>query len=208
MVAFRLGKVSSLNMKLNNLKKILAEKESINKKIFKNHKKIDKIINKITNTFKNNSKVYTCGNGGSAGDAQHLAAEGVVRLKPNFNRKPLPIISLALDISTLTACANDYGYNFVFSRSLEALANKSDLLICYSTSGNSKNIIEVLKKAKKMKVFSICFLGNKGGVAKKYTDIPLIIENKNVARVQEAHIFLSHYILEEVEKNLLDLKII
>ncbi len=208
MVAFRLGKVSSLNMKLNNLKKILAEKESINKKIFKNHKKIDKIINKITNTFKNNSKVYTCGNGGSAGDAQHLAAEGVVRLKPNFNRKPLPIISLALDISTLTACANDYGYNFVFSRSLEALANKSDLLICYSTSGNSKNIIEVLKKAKKMKVFSICFLGNKGGVAKKYTDIPLIIENKNVARVQEAHIFLSHYILEEVEKNLLELKII
>ena len=208
MVAFRLGKVSSLNMKLNNLKKILAEKESINKKIFKNHKKIDKIINKITNTFKNNSRVYTCGNGGSAGDAQHVAAEGVVRLKPDFNRKPLPIISLALDVSTLTACANDYGYNFIFSRSLEALANKSDLLICYSTSGNSKNIIEVLKKAKKMKVFSICFLGNKGGVAKKYTDLPLIIENKNVARVQEAHIFLSHYILEEVEKNLLELNII
>ncbi len=208
MAAFRLGKVSSLNMKLNNLKKILDEKESINKKILKNHKKIDKIINKITNTFKDNSKVYTCGNGGSAGDAQHVAAEGVVRLKPDFNRKPLPIISLALDISTLTACANDYGYNFVFSRSLEALANKNDLLICYSTSGNSKNIIEVLKTAKKMKVFSICFLGNNGGVAKKYTDIPLIIENKNVARVQEAHIFLSHYILEEVEKNLLDLKII
>ena len=138
MAAFRLGKVSSLNMKLNNLKKILDEKESINKKILKNHKKIDKIINKITNTFKDNSKVYTCGNGGSAGDAQHVAAEGVVRLKPDFNRKPLPIISLALDISTLTACANDYGYNFVFSRSLEALANKNDLLICYSTSGNSK----------------------------------------------------------------------
>ena len=208
MVAFQLGKQYLSHMKLNNLKKILAEKDSINKKIIKNHNKIYKIINKITNTFQNNGKVFTCGNGGSAGDAQHVAAEGVVRLKPNSNRKPLPIISLALDTSTLTACANDYGYDFVFARSLEALANKNDLLICFSTSGNSKNIIKVLKKAKKMNIFSICFLGNKGGMAKKFADLSLIIESKNVARAQEAHIFLSHFILEEVEKNLLKLKFI
>ena len=192
----------------NHLKKEIQNFYSIKSSLLKDHKKINNVINLLYRTVKQKRNIFICGNGGSAADAQHIAAECMVRLTSKINRKPIPMISLALDMSTLTACANDYGYNFVFSRSLEALANKNDLLICYSTSGNSKNIIEVLKTAKKMKVFSICFLGNNGGVAKKYTDIPLIIENKNVDRVQEAHIFLSHYILEEVEKNLLDLKII
>ena len=195
-------------MKLNNLKKILSEKEIINKKILKNQEKINKIINKITGTFENNSKVYTCGNGGSAGDAQHVAAEGMVRLRPGVNRKPLPIISLSLDMSTITACANDFGYEHIFSRPLEALAKKNDLLICYSTSGNSKNIIQALKKAKKMKIFSICFLGKNGGLAKKLTNLAFEINSKNVARIQESHIFLSHFIIEEVEKRLIKKNII
>ena len=119
---------------------------------------INKIINKISETITKKAKIYTCGNGGSAGDAQHVAAEGIVRLKPKINRKPIPIISLAMDTSTITACANDYGYEYIFSRPLEALAKKNDLLICYSTSGKSQNIIQVLKQAKKMKNFSICLV--------------------------------------------------
>ena len=195
-------------MELKKFKSILSEKNNINKKLIKDFNKISEAINKISLTIKNNSTVFTCGNGGSAGDAQHVAAEGVVRLKPNINRKPIPIISLAMDTSTLTACANDYGYERIFSRSLEAIGKKNDLLICYSTSGKSKNIINVLKKAKIMNVFTISFLGGNGGIAKKYSDLPILVPSKNVARIQETHIFLSHYILEEVEKILLKSKLI
>ena len=110
-----------------------------------------------------------------------------------------------MDTSTITACANDYGYEYIFSRPLEALA-KNDLLICYSTSGKSKNIIQALKQAKKMKIFSICFLGGNGGAAKKLANMSLVVKSNNVARIQETHIFLSHFILDEVEKRLLKKK--
>lgn len=190
-------------MELKKFKSILTEKDNINKKLIKNYSKILDAINKISSTIKNNSTIFTCGNGGSAGDAQHVAAEGVVRLKPNLDRKPIPIISLVMDTSTLTACANDYGYEKIFSRSLEAIGKKNDLLICYSTSGKSKNIINVLKKAKKMNIFTLSFLGGNGGDAKKYSDLTILVPSKNVARIQETHIFLSHYIIEEVERELI-----
>ncbi len=193
-------------MMIKNFKKAINDKNQINEDLKKNFSLINKIIDKISNTIQKNSRLYTCGNGGSAGDAQHIAAEGIVRLKPEINRKPIPIISLAMDTSTLTACANDYGYEYIFSRPLEALAKKNDLLLCYSTSGKSKNIIQALKQARKMKVFSICFLGGDGGMAKKLTNMSLVIKSNNVARVQEAHIFLSHFIIEEVEKKLIKKK--
>ena len=142
-------------------------------------------------------------NGGSAADAQHLTAELLVRLRPKVNRIPIPAISLSMDSSTLTACGNDYGFDKIFSRPFEALADKKDILIVISTSGNSKNIIEVLKKAKKKKIFSIGFLGSKGGLAKKYCNISLIVPSQSVARIQESHIFLGHYILESVENMML-----
>jgi D-sedoheptulose 7-phosphate isomerase len=195
-------------MILKNFKKALIDKNEINEDLKNNFSLITKIISKISNTIEKKSKLYTCGNGGSAGDAQHVAAEGIVRLKPKINRKPIPIISLAMDTSTITACANDYGYEYIFSRPLEALAKKNDLLLCYSTSGKSKNIIQVLKQAKKMKIFSICFLGGNGGMAKKLANMSLVVKSNNVARIQETHIFLSHFILEEVEKKLLIKKII
>jgi D-sedoheptulose 7-phosphate isomerase len=103
----------------------------------------------------------------------------------------------------LTACGNDYGFQYIFSRNLEALASKKDLLIAISTSGNSKNIIEVLKKSKKMKIFSISFLGSGGGAAKKLSSLNIIIPHKKVARIQESHIFVGHFILNQVEKSLL-----
>ena len=186
-------------MELNTLEKILFEKNKINENLKKNFSLIKKIADKILKTLENKSNIYTCGNGGSAGDAQHFAAEGIVRLKPQTNRKPIPIISLALDSSSLTACANDYGYDYIFSRPLEAFAKKKDLLICYSTSGKSKNIINVLKQSKKQKIKSIGLLGKNGGIAKKYCDIPILVKKGNTARIQESHIFLGHFIFSQVE---------
>ena len=175
----------------------------LKKKLLKFEKKIDEVIDKVYKTLKNKGKIFICGNGGSAADAQHLSAEFLVRLNPKVNRKPFPIISLAMDSSTLTACGNDYGFKYIFSRNLEALADKKDLLIFISTSGNSKNIIEVLKQSKKMGIFSIGFLGAGGGKAKKLSNINLLVPHNNVARIQESHIFLGHFILNEVEKKLL-----
>ena len=192
---------------MNNLNKELAKSINENiylkKKLFLLNHEIRDAIKIIYKTLKTNKKVLICGNGGSAADAQHLSAEFLVRLKPNVNRKPLPIISLALDTSTITACGNDYSFDELFARNFEALVKKGDLLICMSTSGNSKNILKVLKKAKEPKISSMCFLGNGGGQAKKLAAQNLIIPHKNTARIQEAHIFLGHFILENVEKLLL-----
>ena len=109
---------------------------------------------------------------------------------------------MALDSSTLTACGNDYGFDNIFLRTFEALHKKGDLLIVLSTSGNSKNILKVLKKAKEKKIKTICFLGNKGGESKKFGKINIIVPTKDTAIIQESHIFLGHYIFEEVEKKL------
>ena len=144
-------------------------------------------------------KILFCGNGGSAADAQHLAAEYLVRLRPNINRNPIPAISLAQDTSVITACGNDYSFEDIFLRPFQALAGKYDVLICITTSGNSKNILKVLNEAKKKKISTIGFLGNEGGKAKNFCDIKLVVDSKITARIQECHIFLGHFILEKVE---------
>jgi D-sedoheptulose 7-phosphate isomerase len=194
-------------MKLKNFNNLLQEVILLKKKLFILEPQIEKSIKIIFKTLKEKKKIWICGNGGSAADAQHLSAEFLVRLRPKINRKPYPIVSLALDTSTITACGNDYTYDLLFSRNLEALASKGDLLICLSTSGNSNNIINVLKKARSLKIKSLSFLGNKGGLAKKYSDLNIIVPNDNTARIQESHILIGHYILEKVENLLLGLKI-
>ena len=125
-----------------------------------------------------------------------------MRLKPELNRIALPILPLALDTSTITACSNDYSYEKIFSRPFSALANKGDLLIVLTTSGNSKNIISVLNEAIKKKIKSIAFLGKKGGKAKNKANLEIIIKSNNVARIQECHMFLGHFIFNEVENRL------
>ena len=189
-----------------NLIKTIQKKIELDKSILSLNKEINLAINKIFKILKSGGKVFLCGNGGSAADAQHIAAEFLVRLRPKVNRKPFPVISLATDISTITACANDYGYEHIFKRNLEALGTNKDLLIAISTSGNSKNIINVLKFAKKNKIFSIGFLGNKGGNAKKFCNLNLLVPSNNVARIQETHIFLGHFIFEKVENFLINNK--
>jgi len=160
---------------------------------------IIEIVQIIKKKLKKGGKILFCGNGGSAADAQHLAAEFIVRLRPHINRQPLSALTLAQDTSTITACGNDYSFDDIFLRPFQSLAKKNDILICISTSGNSKNILKVLVEAKKQKVFSIGFLGKKGGKAKKLCNKPLIISSENTARIQECHIFLGHFILEKVE---------
>ena len=183
----------------HSLENTIIESIDLHKKIFHISSDINKVIKKIYKTIKNGGKIYICGNGGSAADAQHLAAEFLIRLRPTFNRRALPVISLALDTSTITACGNDIGFDKIFARNLEALGSKKDVLIAISTSGNSKNILNVLKFAKKNKIYSVGFLGNKGGMAKKISNLNLIIPSSNTARIQEVHIFLGHYIFEQVE---------
>jgi D-sedoheptulose 7-phosphate isomerase len=189
---------------MSSLEKSIKENIKIKKLLLKKKKTLHEIVNQIYFVLNNKGKIMTCGNGGSAADAQHLAAEFMVRLRPNINRAPLPVISLVLDSSTITACGNDIGFEKIFSRNLQAIGSIEDLLLCISTSGNSKNIIEVLKMSRKMKIPSISFLGNNGGLAKNYSDLSLIVPSKNVARIQEAHIFLGHYIFEQVENKILN----
>ena len=185
---------------MKKLSKSLNDSIVAKKSLLKIESKINIAIKKIAFSLKKNGKILLCGNGGSAADAQHLAAEFLIRLRPNINRKPIPAITLAQDTSTITACGNDYSYDIHFSRCLEALGKKQDILIIISTSGNSRNIINVLKQAKKMNIFTIGFLGNNGGKSKKICDLPLIVDSKNTARIQESHIFLGHYIFENVEE--------
>tara|TARA_A100001015_G_C15036196_1_gene736356 strand:- start:912 stop:1484 length:573 start_codon:yes stop_codon:yes gene_type:complete len=185
------------------LKKTISESIRLKKNLFKLSKKIDLAVNLISKTLKNGNKIFTCGNGGSAADAQHLAAEFLIRLRPKINRRPYPVIALAQDTSTITACGNDLGYDNLFKRNLEALASKQDLLIVFSTSGNSKNILKVIKFAKSRNIKIISFLGNKGGKCKGLSDLELIVPNNNTARIQECHIFLGHFIFENVENLLL-----
>jgi len=190
-------------MSIIKIKKAVSENIRLKRNLIKNFEIIKKIKNKILYCLNNSGKVFLCGNGGSAADAQHLAAEFMVRLRPKINRNPYPVISLALDTSTLTACSNDYGYKNIFYRPLDALASKKDILIVISTSGKSQNIIEVLKLAKKKKITSIGFLGCGGGKSKSLCNLKYVVQSNNVARIQETHIFLGHLIFELVEDELL-----
>lgn len=190
-------------MNINYLKKTIENSIKAKKSLLLIEDKISLAVNTIFKKLSNGGKIFLCGNGGSAADAQHLAAEFLVRLNPKVNRIPIPAISLATDVSTMSACGNDFSFNKIFSRNLEALGSNNDVLIAISTSGQSKNILEVLKTSKRNKIFSIGFLGNGGGKAKKITDLSLIVKSSHVARIQETHILLGHYIFDQVEKKIL-----
>ena len=181
------------------LKNQLEENISAHKDILEMSRDITDVIQNIHRKLKKGGKILFCGNGGSAADAQHLAAEFIVRLRPHVNRNPIPALTLAQDSSTLTACGNDYSFEDIFLRPFKALVKKNDILICITTSGNSKNILKVLKEAKKTKIYSVCFLGKNGGKARKICNKSLIVPSNNTARIQECHIFLGHFILEKVE---------
>lgn len=163
---------------------------------------IEKIVNLEINCLKNNGKILIAGNGGSASDAQHYAGELVGRFL--LERKGLPAIALNTDTSVITCLGNDYGYDYIFERQIEALGSKGDIFVGISTSGNSKNIIKAVKLAKEKGLITIGFLGKDGGELKKMCDISLIIPSKSTARVQEAHILAIHTICEIVESEMVE----
>ena len=184
----------------NHFKKsIEIKKKILNSSLYFSISRMGKIA---ATKIESGHKIFFCGNGGSAADAQHLAAELLVRLKPKKNRMGLPAIALSLDVSTLTACSNDFGFDKIYERSLEALANPSDILIAISTSGNSKNILNAVKKAKKKKVLVFGFLGSKGGKVLNYCDDFFLVPSSDTGHIQESHITGGHALIECIEENL------
>jgi D-sedoheptulose 7-phosphate isomerase len=155
------------------------------------------VIKYCVTTISDGGKILLCGNGGSASDCQHIAAELTGRFLKE--RRPLPAIALTTDTSALTAIANDYGYAQVFSRQLEALANKGDTLIAISTSGNSENVIGAVNLAKTQALRVIGLLGRDGGRLKELCDISIVVPSDSTPRIQEAHILIGHTICEGIE---------
>ena len=158
----------------------------------------------IASSISNGGKLLICGNGGSAADAQHLAAEFLIRLTSDVNRNSIPALSLAQDTSTLTACINDFGSDDIFKRVFSALSSEGDVLLAITTSGNSRNIIETLKLANEREIYSLGFLGNDGGEALSYCDAAFVVPDKTTARIQESHITAGHALLQYVEDQLLE----
>lgn len=162
--------------------------------------KIAQIAKTVISALKKGGKIIFFGNGGSAADSQHLAAELVGRFCRE--RKAIPALALTTDTSVLTSLANDYGYDIVFKRQLEALANKKDVAIGISTSGMAKNVILAIKQAKKMGLVTIALTGKGGGELAKICDIALIVDSSNTAHIQESHISVGHIICDLAEEAL------
>jgi D-sedoheptulose 7-phosphate isomerase len=151
----------------------------------------------LSNAFRNAKKLMICGNGGSAADAQHLAAEFVNRFQ--LDRSPLPALALTTDTSIITSIANDYQYENVFSKQIEALGVSGDILLAISTSGSSPNVLAAIRTARKKEIYTVAFIGGDGGDMLGLVDLPLLVQSEHTPRVQEVHILAGHLICELVE---------
>ena len=165
---------------------------------------LERAIQATINCFKNGNKMLLCGNGGSAADAQHLAAELTGRFYKD--RKPLPAQALHVNTSYLTAVANDYDYDDVYKRATESFGKKGDVIVALSTSGNSKNVIRALEAAKSIGMINVGFAGRTGGMMQRYCDYLIKVPSDGVARIQENHITLGHILCEVVESSLFDVR--
>jgi len=173
--------------------------ETINKVIGSMEKDIEIASTIIVDALKNGNKILLCGNGGSAADAQHIAAELTGRYKTE--RRGLPGIALTTDTSALTAIGNDYGYDRVFDRQVESLANEGDVIIGISTSGNSKNVVSALKLGQEIGCKTIGLTGRNGGAMNDVCDINLVVPSDNTPRIQEMHILFGHTICQIIDNN-------
>ncbi len=183
------------------IKKIIASSIETKQAILANEKMIqilEDCSNIITQAFKNGNKVLFCGNGGSAADAQHLAAEFSGRFYTD--RDALPAEALHCNTSYMTAVANDYSYDVVYARMIKGIGNPGDILIGLSTSGNSKNIVEAFKIAKIKNMVTIGLTGESGGIMKEMSDYLLNVPSNDTPRIQESHIMLGHIICQLVEE--------
>jgi len=184
-----------------NIEQTLIESSEIIKNLVFLSDLIEKSTQVIINSLKNNKKIIIFGNGGSAADSQHIAAEMIGKFI--LERKSIPAISLTTDSSILTSLSNDYSYDVIFSRQCESLVNSGDIVIGISTSGNSKNVENGLITSKKMGAITIGLLGNNGGTIKNIVDFPIVVNSSSTPRIQEAHRTIYHIICEHVEKSLI-----
>ncbi len=183
----------------NQVKLSFETKQAIyeNEKLLNDIEKVSKLCVEL---YKNNKKTILAGNGGSAADAQHIAAEMVGRY--GFDRPSLPSLALTTDTSALTAIGNDYGYDKVFSRQLEGMGQDGDLFIGISTSGNSENIINAFNSAKDKNITTVALTGRDGGEMAKLADIALVVPSNSTPRIQESHILIGHIICDIIEKEI------
>jgi D-sedoheptulose 7-phosphate isomerase len=168
--------------------------------ISENENKLDEASNIFNSTLKSGNTIFWCGNGGSASESSHLATELIGRFKEN--RIALPSLSLNADTTALTCIANDFGYEEIFARQLQGLSKPGDLLIVLSTSGNSPNIVNVLKQASASNINSIALLGKGGGSALDLAHISILVPGTETARIQEAHLLIGHTLCELAEHSL------
>lgn len=183
---------------MEKIKEVIQQSIEVKQELLKNQgqiQQIKRVAEECINTLTKSNKILICGNGGSAADAQHFAAEIVGRFKEE--RKGLPCIALTTDTSILTAVGNDYGFDEIFSRQVEALGKKDDLLICISTSGNSKNIVNALNKAQALSLKTAALTGQGGEIAKLTNSIQ--IPSPYTPRIQEGHILVLHILAELIE---------
>ncbi len=182
----------------NLIKSSISESTSINEILIQKFvPQIIELSNLVLRTFLQSGRVFFIGNGGSAAEAQHIATEFIVRIK--HERRALPAIALTSDTSVLTATGNDFSFESIFSRQIEALAEKRDLLVALSTSGSSLNVINAIKQASLQGVPTIGFTGNRNGVIVSMVDYPFEVPSDNTQRIQEVHLLIWHIICELVD---------
>ncbi|HJZ18761.1 MAG TPA: SIS domain-containing protein [Candidatus Nanoarchaeia archaeon] len=179
------------------IREIISDSIMINEKLHSHAEEILKSAEIMIYSLKNGNKIISCGNGGSASQAQHFSAELVGRFEKE--RKALPSIAITTDTSNLTALGNDYGYDIVFKRQIESLGGEGDILVCFTSSGNSQNLIEAINEAKKKKMKIINLLGKGGGKMKGTGDIEIIVQSDNTARIQECHLLILHIFAKLIE---------
>lgn len=187
-------------MMVTLFQKNLDEHADLISKLMTIEEDVTKAEDVITDSLSRGGKVMLCGNGGSAADAQHLAAEFTGRFVRD--RRPIAALALTTDTSALTCISNDYSYKNVFSRQLEALGQEPDVLIAISTSGNSENVLDAVKCAAKLGIKTVGLLGSNGGLLATECDFPIVVPSQVTARIQEAHILIGHTICGAVEQKL------
>ena len=187
------------------IKETLAASAEVKKKIATQcTADIEQAAHLIADAFKAGNKLLLCGNGGSAADAQHIATELIIRLSAERSRMSLPAVALTTDTSTLTAGANDFGFERVFSRQVEGLGNEGDVLLGISTSGNSENVLLAADMAVAKRMQTIGLLGGNGGKAKEKFEHTIIVPSDLASRIQEGHITIGHILCDLIERLLFD----
>ena len=187
----------------NYIKDQIKKSYETKQAIYENDALLDKMVEvakKCVELYRGPNKTILAGNGGSAADAQHIAAELVGRY--GFDRPSIPSLALTTDTSNLTAIGNDYGYDQVFSRQLDGMGQSGDIFIGISTSGNSQNIINAFEVAKKKNIFSVALVGKDGGKMAQIADIALVVPSDSTPRIQEAHILIGHILCDIIEKEI------